>query len=153
MCPLVTAFDRVNYLKILSQHFAEALCLPENIRSCFEKGGYVCNIGGTKMHAVALDEAHEMLVNKDIKTTVVRSSKEYLNKIMYYYPIRAKRCKQLKEQISPPSPKGKTVSIFDSTPHSAHCEENVESMTTKLCDSHVLDTVQENKGLLALDGI
>jgi len=113
----------------------------------------VCNIRGTKMHAVALDEAREMLVNKDIKTTVVRSSKEYLNKIMYYYPIRAKRCKQLKEQISPPSSKGKTVSIFDSTPYSAHCEENVESMMTKLCDSHVLDTVQENKGLLALDGI
>ena len=60
MCPLVTAFDRVNYFKILPQHFAEVLCLPENIRSCFEKGGFVCNIRGTKMHAVALDEAHEM---------------------------------------------------------------------------------------------
>lgn len=57
MCPFITAFDWVNYLKILPQHFAEILCLPENIRHCFEKGGFVCNIRGTKMHAVALVEA------------------------------------------------------------------------------------------------
>ena len=61
-------FDRVNYLKVLPQHFAEVLCLPENIRHCREKGGFVRNIRGTKMHAVAPDEAHEMLVNKDIET-------------------------------------------------------------------------------------
>ena len=42
----------------------------------------MCNIRGTKMRAVALDEAHEMLVNKDIKTSAVQPSKEYLNKIM-----------------------------------------------------------------------
>ena len=66
-CPLFTAFDRVNYLKILHQHFAEILCLPENIRHCFEKEGFVCNIRGTKMHAVGLDEAHEMLVNKILR--------------------------------------------------------------------------------------
>ena len=43
-----------------------------------------------------------MLVNKDIKTFVVRPSKEYLNKIIYYYPVRSKVCKQLKEQLSLP---------------------------------------------------
>ena len=152
MCPLFTAFDRVNYLKILPQHFAEVLCLPENIRHCLEKGGFVCNIRGTKMHAVALDEAHEMLVNKDIKTSVVRPSREYLNRIMYYYPVRAKVCKQLKEQISPPSRPDSKVSIFDATPHAARCEENVQSMKAKLCDSQVLAAAQENRGLLALDG-
>ncbi len=100
------------------------------------------------MHAVALDEAHEMLVNKDIKTSVVRPSREYLNRIMYYYPVRAKVGKQLKEQISPPS----RVSIFNCTPHAARCEENIDSMKSKLCDLHVLATVQESRGLLALDG-
>ena len=44
--------------------------LPDSIRECFEKGGFVCNIKGSKMHPVALDEAHEMIVNKDIKTIV-----------------------------------------------------------------------------------
>ena len=75
------------------------------------------------------------IVNKDIKTSVVRPSREYLNRIMYYYPVRAKVCKQLKEQISPPSRPDSKVSIFDATPHAAGCEENVQSMKTKLCDS------------------
>ena len=88
MCPVFTAFDRLNYMKILPQHFAEVASLPNVVKQCLSKGGFVCNIKGTKMHAVALDEAHEMLVNKDIKTYVVRPSKEYLNKIMYYYCVR-----------------------------------------------------------------
>ena len=58
--------------------------MPERIKNCLENGGFVCHIRGTKMCAVALDEAHEMLINKDIKTTVVRPSKDYLNKLMYY---------------------------------------------------------------------
>lgn len=33
-------------MKILPQHFAEVLCLLENIRHCLEKGGFVCNIRG-----------------------------------------------------------------------------------------------------------
>ena len=152
MCPLFTAFDRLNYMKILPQHFAEVMCLPESIKQCFAKGGFGCNIKGTKMHAVALDEAHEMLVNKDIKTSVVRPSKEYLDKIMYYFHVRSKVCKQLLEQISPPSVHEKVVSILNSTPHAARCEENVISMQTRLVESHVLDPVHDNRGLLAVDG-
>ena len=78
-----------------------------------------------------------MLVNKDIKTSIVRPSIEYLNRIMCYYPIRAKCCKQLKEQISHPSTQEKKVSMFDGTPHAARCEENIKSMKSKLCDSHI----------------
>ena len=83
MCPLFTAFDR---LKILPQHFAEVSNLPNVVKECFVSGGFVCNIRGTKMHVVALDEAHEMLFNKDIKTYVVRPAKEYLNIITLLDP-------------------------------------------------------------------
>ena len=91
-------------------------------------------------------------LNVLIKTSVVRPSREYLNKIMYYYPIRAKVCKRIKEQISPPVIHENKVRILDCTPHAAHCEENVECMKSKLCDSHVLGAAQENSSLLALDG-
>ncbi len=77
--------------------------MPERIRHCFEQGRFVCNIKGNKFSAVALDEAHEMLVNKDIKTTVVRPSPEYLNKMMYYYPVRAQSFEVLKDQLFPES--------------------------------------------------
>ena len=152
MCPLFTAFDRLNYMKILPQHFAEVLRLPDVVRECFVKGGFVCNIRGTMNHAVALDEAHEMLVNKDIKTSIFRPSKEYLNKIMYYYPVRSNVCKQLKEQLSLPCVRDKPPSIFDSTPHAAKCEENIVSMELKLVELNVLNAEQENRGLIALNG-
>ena len=40
MCPVFTAFDRLNYLKILPNHFAEILTMPEHIRHCFQQGGF-----------------------------------------------------------------------------------------------------------------
>ena len=72
----------IKLYKKFPQHLSEIMCLSDSIRECFEKGGFVCNIRGTctKMHVVALNEAHEMLENKDIKnSSVVRPSAEYLN--------------------------------------------------------------------------
>ena len=53
------------------------------------------------MSALGLDEAHECLMNKDLKTTIVRPSKEYLDRLTYSYPIRAKLCKQVIENTYP----------------------------------------------------
>ena len=54
-----------------------------------ESGAFVCSITGRHMRSVALDEAHEMLVDKDLKTTIVRPSKEYLDHMLYYYPLQS----------------------------------------------------------------
>ena len=48
------------------------------------------------MHSVALDEAHEMLINKDLKTTIIRPTKEYLDRVLYYFPVRSQ---VLKKQV------------------------------------------------------
>ena len=92
------------------------------------------------MHAVYLDEAHEMLINKDIKTSVMRPSKEYLNRIMYYYTIRSKLFKQLEQQVSVSHINKESLSIFDNTSHSIHYVENVRAITIKLYDMHVFDS-------------
>ncbi len=152
MCPLFTAFDHLNYLKILPNQFGEVLTMPEHIRHCFQQGGFVCNFKGNTFCAVALDEAHEMLVNKDIKTTVVRPSQEYLNRIMYYYPIRAKACNVLKDQLFPPTQKSRTE-IIDTSPQGARCEENIVCVMSKLCESQVLEVVSENRALRTIGGV
>ena len=43
-----------------------------------------------------LDEAHGMLVNKDLKTTVVR---EYLDRIFWYYLTRSHTIKNLRKEV------------------------------------------------------
>ena len=97
MCPLFAAIDRLNYRKIIPQHIADVLSMPAYIQDFLQSGGFVCNLKANRFSAVGFDEAHEMCINKDIKATVVRPSKEYLDKIMYYYPVRAKVCKNQKK--------------------------------------------------------
>ena len=37
MCPVFTAFDRLNYMKNLPQHFGEVSSLPDVVKDCFSK--------------------------------------------------------------------------------------------------------------------
>ena len=46
--------------------------MPGDVLRFFESGAFVCSITDKLMHSVALDEAHEMCINKDLKTTIVR---------------------------------------------------------------------------------
>ena len=71
--PLFAAFDRPHYQKLIPCHL---LLMPEEVIKNFESAAFICNVTGSSVHSVALDEAHEMLVNKDLKTTVVRLTKE-----------------------------------------------------------------------------
>ena len=59
---------------MLPQHLSELVVMPQEVINFFESGGFVCSVSGRYMQSVALDE---MLVNKDLKPTVVRPSKEY----------------------------------------------------------------------------
>ena len=156
MCPVFSAFDHIHYLKMLPQHFHEVLTLPVHIRKCFEQGGFVCNIKGRRMHAVALDEAHEMLVNKDIKTTIVRPTKEYLNRVLYYYPVRANAIKQLKSQLFPPDlNRGDShpVTIFNTSPAGSGTEQNIDSIKNRIVREGGILFVPENSGLYTMSGV
>ena len=59
-----------------------------------------------------------MLVNKDLKTTVVRLTKEYMDRIIHYYPVRAQALKTLKKQtlLDGLGQSSNTVSIFNTSP-------------------------------------
>ena len=113
--------------------------MPKEVIDFFECGGFVCSVSGRYMHSVALDEAHEMLVNKDLKTTVVRPSKEYLDRILYYYPSRSHSIKKLKKELLLDlEMEGQKVSITDSTPAARRTEENILAMRQKLEKTAVL---------------
>ena len=79
MAPMFVAFDRLHYQKLIQNHLRDLAKMPKDVLNFLESGAFVCSISGKHMSSVALDEAHEMLVNKDLKTTIVRPSKEYLD--------------------------------------------------------------------------
>ena len=68
MAPLFSSFDHFTYR---AQHLADVLCFPAH---CLQRGDFVVSI---------IDEAHEMLINKACKTSVVR---DYIGRIANYLP-------------------------------------------------------------------
>ena len=59
------------------------------------------SILGKKGHAVALDEAHEMYINKDMKHAIVHPSKAYLQKTSLFLRFRIAAYKHLQQQLFP----------------------------------------------------
>lgn len=142
--PLFAAFDRPHYQKLIPCHLHEVFSMPEEVISCFENGSFVCNVTGSSVHSVALDEGHEMLVNKDLKTTIIRPTKEYVDRVVHYFPVRAQAMKALKSQVfldGLVKPTSKTC-IFDTSPHAARVEENVKSMISKIQSTKLLSVGQ-----------
>lgn len=72
MAPLFSAYDRHCYQKLIPRHIADIESFPTEVAQCFEAGGFTVKIKGGLGHAVALDEAHEMCINRDMKMAVVR---------------------------------------------------------------------------------
>ena len=134
LAPLFAAFDRPHYQKLLPNHLRDLAKMPTDVISFFKSGSFVCSLTGGHMHSVALDEAHEMLINKDLKTTIVRPTKEYLDRMLYYYPVRSMLQKAVKNEVLLKVGKshGSRVSVFDNSPNSIKKEDNVKSMVAKI---------------------
>lgn len=90
MAPVFTAFDYPNYQKLIWQHLADVLCMPSSIVSAFEHGAFVVSISGKSWHSVAIDEAHEMLINKQCKTAITRPTPDYIHRLVHYLPYRTR---------------------------------------------------------------
>ena len=51
------------------------------------QGAFVVNICGREWHSVAIDEAHEMLINKQVKMSVVKPSEDFISRIATYITL------------------------------------------------------------------
>lgn len=51
------------------------------------------------MHSVGLDEAHEMCINKEIKTSITRPTKDNIVRLLHFFPYRSKAIQNLKTQL------------------------------------------------------
>ena len=77
---VLIAYDCTNYQPLTPNHLADMQSFSACILKCLEEGAFAVSIRGFKGHSVALDEAHEMCINRDMKAAIVRPSKAYLQK-------------------------------------------------------------------------
>ena len=150
MAPLFNAFDRTTYQRIIPDYLHNYLTFPIEILNFFEKGGFAVNITNQGWHSVALDEAHEMCVNKDLKGAVVQSTQAYLQKTSFFFNYRVKLLKHFKAQLYPEEKISHSEpSIVSTDPASIKMYKNVLNIGKGILDAQLLPTqLSSNRGLL-----
>ena len=98
---------------------------------------------------MGLDEAHEMLVNRDCKAAVVHPNKEFISRIALYFPYHAKSIKNFKNQINPQKAENE---IIESAGHIRKAGENIKAMNQLLSQSETLPTQSSSDKMVLTNG-
>ena len=101
MAPLFIAFDQDVYMHIIPHHLNEVSKYPQPILHCLELGGFTISLTGQQWCSVALDEAHEMKINKDLKSVVITPTADYLQKTSAFLNYRVNAFKNFTSQVLP----------------------------------------------------
>ena len=149
IAPLFTAYDRPCYQRLLPDHIADVQCYPEIILRALEGGAFTVKVSPGLGHAIALDEAHEMCVNKDMKMSVVRPTLPYLKKTLHFHSYRIKAHKQFLSELFPVTISNEDItSIVDNSTVNKKVEENIRKMRSLISASNLFYTTTDNRGLV-----
>ncbi|XP_065198289.1 uncharacterized protein LOC135829829 [Sycon ciliatum] len=99
--PLFHALDRTTYLRLVPRHLAHLQSMPPSILRSLQSGCFSVSLNGTYFNSVALDEAHEMKINKDMKMSMVHPEAASIDRLTYYLPHRAALLRAFQEQVLP----------------------------------------------------
>ena len=144
-----TAFDHPTYQKLISNHLSDLLSLPRSVLLMFEQGAFVVNITGRSWHSVGVDEAHEMLINKQCKMSITKPSPDYINRIASYLTYRTKTLQQVKQQVFPETKKksNEPQSVFSSKDCDKKSKRNVNAQLRAITASSLFETSEQQRGL------
>ena len=89
LAPIFFAFDRPVYQSLIPRHNYDVLCLPDSVHKHLQQGSFSIRLSSTEWHGVALDECHEMKINKDAKLAVTRPSVHKMEYLSNHLQFRA----------------------------------------------------------------
>ena len=148
MAPLFSAYDRDVYQRILPNHLADIQLYPQHIIQSFKAGGFTVNITGRKWHCVALDEAHEMCINKDLKLATTYPTTSYLQKTTLFFNYRIAAYKNFLQQLFPTTPCQSCPQVTDDSLVLQKKEENIKKMCECIVKSSLLPLQTTNRGIV-----
>lgn len=116
----------------------------------FQQGAFVVNISGRPWHSIGIDEAHEMCINKQCKTSIVKPTEDYINRVAKYITYRTKALQAFTKQLLPERNKKaiESTTIFTTNPNDNKSEQNIRSQMCALETNSLLETTEENRGLV-----
>lgn len=74
LAPLFFAYNRHKYQRLIIQNLMDIFSLPSSIVSQFEKGEWTVSLKGMPYSNLAIDEAHECVINRRLKQLTSRPS-------------------------------------------------------------------------------
>ena len=99
----IFAFHCPTYQQLIPHHWHDLATLPTHLLNHLEKGAFAVRLPELESHAVALDECHELCINKDCnkvcKLAVVRPIKDRMEFLSNYLPFRS-ACLKIKKKKS-----------------------------------------------------
>ena len=133
LAPVFEAYDRTTYQQLIPNHLADIQSFPESILKQFQSGAFAVSFQPSKGHGVAFDEAHEMAINKDMKSAVVHASKAYLQKTSMYLRFRISAYRNFLIQAFPDGINQESdVLVYATTPEAKKVEENIKAMMSEM---------------------
>lgn len=133
---------------MIPNHLADLECYPEEVLRCFRAGGFTVKVKGGIGHAVALDEAHEMCINRDLKMAIARPTHAYILKTNFFFSYRIKAQAQLSSQLFPVANKTKEKSSLLDTTSTTRCwNDNIMNMRS-LITKHELFPEECSRGVV-----
>ncbi len=141
MAPLFEAFDRQIYQRLIPRHLMDLAQLPATLLHDLQDGGFSVRLSTT---GVALDECHEMKINKD-KMAVIRPSPDKMEHIYHSLQFKANCINNLKEQIFPERKRIKNSFKPTSKDRVAHA--NAQAMRQAIENHGMFHKETLNKGL------
>ncbi|KAJ8036249.1 hypothetical protein HOLleu_20166 [Holothuria leucospilota] len=135
LTPIFYAMDRPIYLKLVPFHMAAMKQYPSEILEKFAEGAFAVSITGRNGSCVAFDEAHEMLINKEVKMAMTTTGMGSLSRLVHYLPFRAQLMKAFQSEVA-----SSKFSDDNSEPLAVFRlnEDNVKCYIEKLNDAHSL---------------
>ena len=94
MAPVFEALDRQK----LIPHLKDFASMPNDVLQHLKAGGFGVRLSTNRWCAVALDECHEMKINKDAKLAIVRPSEKKMEIISHHIEFRARCVENLQSQ-------------------------------------------------------
>ena len=149
IAPIFTAFDHQTYQKTISTHIVDILEMPSTILAMFQQGALVVSIKGKPWHSVAIDECHEMMINRSCKSAVVRPTRDHINRVAQFITYSSKAIENLKTQLFPQNEKEESnQSILSSYSKDKAFNNNVTAQMKLMREKGLFEVRTTNRGLI-----
>ena len=150
MAPLFVVFDTPTYRKLIPHNLTEVLLMPKEVLTHLQNEGFCASITDRSMHCQALDEVHEMKINKKAKSMVVRPTDDNMHRLSNPLPYMARMAAAFTEQLFP---ERLSTTVQDAVCGKAsatllNVEGNIRVMILVATANGMLEVITENRGFV-----